>query len=312
MGKKVYSGIGGQAVINGIMMRSKNDYSLAVRLDNGDIVVEKSKYEMIKDKYKICSIPFLRGIFSMIDSLILGTKTLTRSAELITGNSDEVETKFEKMLKEKFGKKAEDVLMFIITVISFIFAMSIFMILPAGIGSICKTIFDNQLIVSIIEGVFRIIIFIIYIKIISLMPEINQTFMYHGSEHKCINCIENGLELTPENVMISSKEHKRCGTSFLVIVMLISIIFFMFIQIDDIRIKFLSRILLIPIIAGISYELLLFMGKFDNKFVNIISKPGMLMQGLTTKEPTYDQVLVAIRAVEEVFDWRSFLTKNFK
>ena len=311
MSKKIYSGIGGQAVLNGIMMRCKDEYSLAVRLDDGSIKVEKSTYVMLKDKYKICSLPFIRGIFAMVDSLILGTKTLGRSAELATENEEIVETKFEKFLKEKFGKKGEDFLLGLITVVSFVIALSVFMLLPAGIGSVIRIFIKNRLIVSIAEGLIRILLFVLYIKLISVMPEINQTFMYHGSEHKCINCIESGLDLTVENVIKSSKEHKRCGTSFLVIVMLISIVFFMFIQVDDIGVKFLSRILLIPIVAGISYELLLFMGKFDNKFVDIISKPGMWMQGLTTKESNKEQVEVAIKAIEEVFDWKKFIRDNF-
>ena len=311
MSKKKYSGIGGQAVLNGIMMRCRDEYSLAVRLDDGSIIVEKSKYEMLKDKYKIISFPFIRGIFAMVDSLILGTKTLGRSAELAVENEEIVETKFEKFLKEKFGKKGEDFLLGLITIVSFIIALMIFMLLPAGVGSLIRIFIKNRLIVSVAEGLFRIILFVFYIKLISFMPEINQTFMYHGSEHKCINCIESGLDLTVENVIKSSKEHKRCGTSFLVIVMMISIVFFMFIQIEDIKIKFLSRILLIPIVAAISYELLLFMGKFDNKFVDIISKPGIWMQGLTTKEPTEKQVEVAIRAVNEVFDWKKFIKDNF-
>ena len=171
---------------------------------------------------------------------------------------------------------------------------------------------DNNLIISIFEGLLRIIIFICYIKVISMMDDIKRTFRYHGAEHKCLNCIVHGLPLTVENVMKSSKEHKRCGTSFLVIVMIISIFLFMFLRFDNIYIKFLSRIVLIPVIAGVSYEVLRFMGKFDNKLVDILSRPGMWMQGLTTLEPDRSEVEVAIRAVEEVFDWKKFKSENFK
>lgn len=311
MSKKIYSGIGGQAVINGIMMRNKNEYSLAVRMLDGNIKTEKSTYIMLKEKYKILSLPFIRGIFAMVDSLILGTRILMRSAELVGSDDVYEETKFEIWIKEKLGDKADDILMGILTVISFIFALGIFMLLPAAIGSIIRRFINNKMFVSICEGIFRIVLFIVYVKIISRMPEINDTFMYHGSEHKCINCIESGLPLNVENVMKSSKEHKRCGTSFLVFVMIVSIFFFMLIPYNNASEKFLSRIVLVPVVAGISYEFLMIMGKFDNKVVDILSRPGMWMQNLTTKEPNEKQVEVAIKAVEEVFDWKEFLRKNF-
>ena len=185
------------------------------------------------------------------------------------------------------------------------------MLLPAGLGYLFKLFVKNEFFISLFEGLIRIAIFIIYIKLVSLMPEIRETFEYHGSEHKCINCIENGWDLNVENVMKASKEHKRCGTSFLVYVMIISILLFMFIPTANIYQRFISRILLIPVIAGISYEVLRIMGRFDNKCVDILSRPGMWMQGLTTREPNKAQVEVAIKAVEEVFDWKDFKEKNF-
>ena len=312
MKKKVYSGIGGQAVLDGIMMKNKKEYSLAVRMPDGSIKVEKNEYISFADKYKILGLPFIRGIFALIDSMKIGMKTLSRSAELI-GNDDEIyqETKFEKWICEKLGDNAEKVLMVVITIFSFAFAMVVFMLVPAAIGSFFKNFIDNRLTIAFIEGISRIIIFILYIKLVSRMPEIRTTFQYHGSEHKCINCIESGLELTVDNVMKSSKEHKRCGTSFIVFVMIISIFFFMFIPTANIWQKFISRILLIPVVAGISYEVLRLMGCFDNKLVDILSRPGMWMQGLTTKEPNEKQVEVAIEAVSEVFDWKKFLADNF-
>ena len=309
--KKVYSGIGGQAVLNGIMMKNKSEYSIAVRTENKDIVVEKNNYTMFQEKYKILGLPFIRGIFSMIDSLIIGTKTLTRSAEM-AGEVEYEATKFELWLDKVFGDKATNVVMGFATVISFVFALGIFMLLPAGIGYIFKLFVKNEFFISLFEGLLRIVIFIGYIKLVSLMPEIRETFEYHGSEHKCINCIENGWDLNVENVMKASKEHKRCGTSFLVYVMIISILLFMFIPTANIYQRLVSRLLLVPVIAGISYEVLRIMGRFDNKCVDILSRPGMWMQGLTTREPNEKQVEVAIKAVEEVFDWKRFKEENFK
>lgn len=310
--KKVYSGIGGQAVLEGIMMKNNKEYAVAIRKPDGNIEVKKDKYIMMSEKYKILGLPFIRGIFSMIDSLILGSKILEYSASFIEEDENLEETKFDKWLNKHLNEKNMKIFTSIITILSFIIALFIFSLVPALIGQIIKKFIFNDTIAAVIEGLSRIGIFIIYVKLISNVNDIKRTFQYHGSEHKCINCIENGLDLNVDNVMISSKEHKRCGTSFLVIVMIISIFLFMFLRFDNIWIKFLSRILLIPVITGVSYELLRFMGKFDNKFVDIISRPGMWMQGLTTLEPDRDQVEVAIKAVEEVFDWRKFKKENFE
>ena len=310
--KKVYSGIGGQAVLEGIMMKNNKEYAVAIRKPDGNIEVKKDTYVMMSEKIKILGLPFIRGIFSMIDSLILGSKILEYSASFIEDDEDAKETKLDKWLNEHLNENNMKILTGIITVISFVVAIIIFSLVPALIGQIVKKYIDDDTIAAVIEGLSRIAIFVAYVKLISNVNDIKRTFQYHGSEHKCINCIENGLDLTVDNVMISSKEHKRCGTSFLVIVMIISIFLFMFLRFDNLLIKFLSRIILIPVIAGVSYELLRFMGKFDNKFVDIISRPGMWMQSLTTLEPERDQVEVAIKAVEEVFDWRKFKEENFK
>ena len=313
--KKCYSGIGGQAVIEGIMMKNKDEYSVAVRKSNGEIVVKKDSYIMLSQKFKILGLPFIRGIFSMVDSLILGTKTLEYSASFFEDEtSEESSSKIDKWLDEHFNEKNLSIIMGIVTVISVIFALLIFSVLPAAIGSFFKFITktESHFMTAFVEGIVRIIIFILYIKLISRMEEIKRTFEYHGSEHKCINCIENGWDLTVENVMKASKEHKRCGTSFLVYVMVISIFLFMFINPPTLLLKFVSRIVLIPVVAGVSYEVLRLAGKFDNKFVNIISRPGMWMQGLTTLEPDEKEVEVAIKAVEEVFDWRDFKEQHFK
>lgn len=287
--KQVYSGIGGQAVIEGIMMKNKDTYAVAVRKSDGTIVVKKEKYVSITEKYKFLNLPFIRGIFAMIDSMILGISTLEYSASFFEDEETVGDSKFDKWLSEHLDEKGMKVVMGIVTVLSIAFALLIFSVLPALISKS-----------PVIEGLIRIALFILYIKLISRMPDIRRTFEYHGSEHKCINCIEKGLPLTVENVLKSSKEHKRCGTSFIVIVMIISIFLFMFIDTPTIWLKFISRVLLIPVVAGISYELLRFMGRYDNKLVYILSRPGMWMQGLTTYEPDAKEVEVAIKAVEAV------------
>lgn len=312
--KKCYSGIGGQAVIEGIMMKNNNEYSVAVRKQNGEIVVKKDNYVMLSQKYRILGLPFIRGIFSMVDSLILGSKTLEYSASFFDDEeNDENASKLDKWLNEHINEKTMGIIMSIVTVISVVFALVVFSALPAALGSLFKfvTKTNSHFLTAFVEGIVRILIFILYIKLISQMEEIRRTFEYHGSEHKCINCIENGWDLTVENVLKASKEHKRCGTSFLVYVMVISIFLFMFINPPTLWLKFLSRIVLIPVVAGVSYEVLRFAGKFDNKLVDIISRPGMWMQGLTTREPDAKEVEVAIRAVEEVFDWKEFKSKHF-
>lgn len=314
MNKKCFSGIGGQAVIEGIMMKNMDEYSVAVRKPDGEIVVKKDKYIMLAKKCKIFALPFIRGIFAMVDSLILGSKTLEYSASFFDdGSEEETTSKLDKWLNDHINEKTMKVIMGIITVVSVVFALLVFSVLPAAIGTLIKNVSktENNFLIAFIEGVVRIAIFVLYIKLISRMEEIRRTFEYHGSEHKCINCIENGWDLTVDNVLKASKEHKRCGTSFLVYVMVISIFLFMFINPPTLALKFLSRILLIPVVAGVSYELLRVAGKFDNKFVDIMSRPGMWMQGLTTKEPDAKEVEVAIRAVEEVFDWREFQKQHF-
>lgn len=312
--KKCFSGIGGQAVIEGIMMKNMDDYSVAVRTSNGEIVVKKDKYIMMAKKIKLLGLPFIRGIFAMVDSLILGSKTLEYSASFFDEEEQENESKLDKWMNEHINEKTLGIIMSVVTVISVFVALVVFSVVPAAIGSLFKTLtkIENNFWLAFIEGISRILIFVIYIKLISRLDEIRRTFEYHGSEHKCINCIENGWDLTVENVMKASKEHKRCGTSFLVYVMVISIFLFMFINPPTLLTKFLSRIILIPFVAGVSYEVLRIAGQFDNKFMDIISRPGMWMQGLTTRDPDEKEVEVAIKAVEEVFDWREFKKQHFE
>ena len=300
-----YSGIGGQAVIEGIMMKNGDRYSTAVRKPDKTIAVMEDKYESLTTRFPIFALPFFRGIFSFIDSLILGMKTLSYSSSFFEDDEDSKPSKFEEKLIKIFGDRLDKVIMGITMFISVIASIAIFMVLPMLLSNIIKMKINNHYIIAIFEGIIRIAIFIIYIKLISGMEDIKRTFMYHGAEHKCINCIEHGLELNVENVM------KRCGTSFIIIVMMISILFFMVVRVDTIWLRAVSRIVLVPAIAGVSYEFLRIAGKSDFWLVNLLSKPGLWMQGLTTKEPTPDMVEVAITAVERVFDWRTYLEENF-
>lgn len=307
------SGIGGQAVMEGIMMRNGSEYSVAVRKENGEIEVKKETYKGVGSKCKLFRLPFIRGIFSFVDSLVLGMKSLNYSASLFMEDGEEEEEpgRFEKWLQKKFGDKAEKVIMDLTMVISIILAMGIFMVFPTWVSTLMKQLLGNGIWMALFEGVLRIAIFIAYVGLISLMPDIKRTYMYHGAEHKCINCIEHGLPLTVENVMKSSKEHKRCGTSFLLIVMVISILFFLVIRPETLWLRLVSRILLIPVIAGVSFEFLRLAGNSDNPVVNLLSKPGLMLQGLTTKEPDEKMAEVAICAVEAVFDWKAYEEANF-
>lgn len=306
------SGIGGQAVMEGIMMRNGSEYSVAVRKENGEIEVKKETYKGVGSKCKLFRLPFIRGIFSFVDSLLLGMKSLNYSASLFMEDGEEEEPgRFEKWLQKKFGDKAEKVIMDLTMVISIILAMGIFMVFPTWVSTLMKPLLGNGIWMALFEGVLRIAIFIAYVGLISLMPDIKRTYMYHGAEHKCINCIEHGMPLTVENVMKSSKEHKRCGTSFLLIVMVISILFFLVIRPETLWLRLVSRILLIPVIAGVSFEFLRLAGNSDNPVVNLLSKPGLMLQGLTTKEPDEKMAEVAICAVEAVFDWKAYEEANF-
>lgn len=306
-----YSGIGGQAVIEGIMMKNADTYATAVRKPDGTIAVEKDTYEGLAKKFNLLKIPFVRGIFVFIDSMVVGSKCLRFSASFFEDDEDSKESKFEAFLKKTFGDKIDNIIMTLSMIFSFVLAIGIFMLLPMALSNILKLFISNYYVIAVVEGFIRVAIFIIYILIISMVPDIKRTFMYHGAEHKCINCLENGLELNVANVLKSSREHKRCGTSFIFIVMIISILCFMVIRVDSIWLRAVSRIVLVPVIAGVSYEFLSLAGKYDNFLVNILSKPGLMMQGLTTKEPTEDMVEVAIVAVEEVFDWKKYLRENF-
>ena len=302
------SNIGGQAVLEGVMMKNGEDYAVAVRKPDGEIEVKKDVYEGVVKCGFLTKTPFIRGMFNFIDSLVLGMKTLTYSAEFYEEEEEKVPLTKEE---ERKKKRKESVFMGIAVAVSVVLAMGIFMVLPYFLISLADDVIHSKAVLAALEGVIRILIFIVYILIISKMEDIKRVFMYHGAEHKCINCIEHGLPLNVENVRKSSKQHKRCGTSFLLFVMIVSCVMIFFIRSDSQLVKVGLRIALIPVIAGISYELIKWAGNSDNLIVNLLSKPGLWLQNLTTKEPNDDMIEVAIQSVEAVFDWRTYQKETY-
>ncbi len=300
------SNIGGQAVLEGIMMRNGGKYSVAVRKSDGEIAVDVQDYHSFIPWKTPLKIPFIRGIFNFIDSLVVGMKTLMYSASFFEEEEEVLLTEEEAAKQEKKDK----LIMSVTVAIAVVLAAVLFMVLPYFLSSFVEKYTSSRMVMSIFEGVIRVAIFLIYIFLISRTKDIKRTFMYHGAEHKCINCIEHGLELNVENVRKSSKQHKRCGTSFLFFVMIVSIIFCFFITAESQVLRVVIRIALLPIIAGVSYELIRLAGSSDNAVINVLSQPGMLVQNMTTKEPDDSMIEVAIRAVEEVFDWRTWQKEN--
>ena len=303
------SNIGGQAVLEGIMMKNGSDYAVAVRKPNGEIEIQKDEYKSIVKWEKLTKIPFVRGVFNFIDSMVLGMKTLMFSASFWEDEDGEVVVLTEEEAKKQ--EKKEELMMTITMILSMIIALGLFMVLPYFISNLFSGIVKSRLVKTTIEAIIRIGLFIVYILLVSRMKDIQRTFMYHGAEHKCINCIERGMELTVENVRKSSKQHKRCGTSFLFYVVLVSIIVCFFITVESPLLRVVIRIALLPVIAGVSYELIKLAGSSSNPIIGALSAPGLAMQNLTTKEPTDDMIEVAIKAVEEVFDWKKYLEENF-
>lgn len=291
------SGIGGQAVIEGVMMKNKSSYAVAVRTAEGEIAVSKGTFHGVGEKNVFFRLPVVRGVVAFVESMILGMKTLTYSASFY----EEEEEK-----REKKDEAKESAVMIATVILSILAAVGIFMILPLFLSELFRRVTTNVTVLAVIEGVIRIALFIGYVLLISMVEDIKRVFMYHGAEHKTINCVENGLELTVANVKKQSKHHKRCGTSFMFIVMFISIIFFIFIHVENIWLRALYRLILVPVVAGVSYELIKLAGKYDNLFVRIVSAPGVALQRMTTREPDDSMIEVAIRSVEEVFDWRAF------
>lgn len=292
------SGIGGQAVIEGIMMRNQDKYSVGVRRPDREIEIKIEDYKSFIKNEKLTKIPFVRGVFNFIDSMVVGMKTLTYSASFY---EEEEEAKPR-------NEKQEKLMMGMTVAFSIVMAVVIFMLLPYFMASFLRRFTESSLLLAVLEGVLRMAIFIGYILLISRMEDIQRVFQYHGAEHKCINCIEHEMELTVENVRKSSRQHKRCGTSFLLIVMVVSIIFFLFIRVESPLWRVVVRLLLVPVIAGVSYEFIRLAGRSEHPMVAALSKPGLWLQKLTTREPDDSMIEVAIAAVEAVFDWKKFLS----
>ncbi|WP_342756470.1 DUF1385 domain-containing protein [Kineothrix sedimenti] len=305
-----YSGVGGQAVLEGVMMKNKEQYAVAVRKPDGEIDVEVDVYQGVLHGSKLKEIPFIRGIFNFLDSMVLGMKTLNHS---VTFYEDEgaKETATDRVFHKVFKDKAEGIMLGMVTLLSIVLAVAIFMVLPYYIASLFEEYIRNTSVMAIIEGLVRILIFVGYIVAITMMKDIKRLYQYHGAEHKCINCIEKGRPLTVHNAMRSSRLHKRCGTSFMFFVIFVSIIVFFFIRAESPLLRVALRILLIPVIAGISYELIRLAGRSDNILVKILSAPGMWLQRLTTKEPDESMIEVAIASVEAIFDWKAYLKDTF-
>lgn len=300
------SGIGGQAVIEGVMMKNQDIYAVAVRKPDKKIEVKKEEYKSIQKKHPFFGLPIIRGVAAFVESLVVGMKTLTYSASFYEEEEEASQSKLEKGMGRVFKDKAEAVLMGFTIVLSILLAVGIFMVLPFFAAELCKQMTENKTALAVIEGAIRIAIFLIYIVAISQMKDIRRVFMYHGAEHKTINCVEQGLELNVKNVRKQSRYHKRCGTSFMFFVVLLSVIFFIFIRFDIVWLRLASRVLLVPIIAGIAYEFIRFAGRSESGIANFFSKPGMWLQSLTTREPEDDMIQVAIASVEAVFDWKAY------
>ena len=302
------SNIGGQAVLEGIMMKNGDRYAVAVRKPNQQIEVSVEEYKSVIPWNGVRKIPFIRGIFNFVDSLVLGMKTLIYSAEFMEDEEEKEELTEQQREKEE---NKERLIMNLTMAFSVVLAIAVFMVFPYFLSNILRGFIKSRMILTVCEGILRVLIFLGYILLVSRMKDIQRTFMYHGAEHKCINCIEHGLELNVENVRASSRQHKRCGTSFLFFVMIVSMIFCFFITAESQVLRVVIRIALMPFIAGVSYEIIRLAGNSENILVNLLSKPGLLIQNLTTREPDDGMIEVAIQAVEAVFDWPAYLSDHF-
>ena len=304
--KQCYSGIGGQAVLEGVMMKNDENYAVAVRKPDGSIALELANYQGLAHGSRWKKLPFIRGVINFIDSLVLGYKCLSFSTAFYE-EEDTAPAKESKLNAETMEKLMSVCVM----VCSIALAIGIFIVLPYWISSLLEGFIRNHSLMLIIEGVLRIAIFLLYVSAISLMKDIRRLYRYHGAEHKCINCLERGKPLTVKNVMRSSRLHKRCGTSFIFFVLIVSIVLSFFITVENPLYKVLLRVLMMPLVAGISYELIRLAGRSDHFLIGLLSFPGMAIQRLTTKEPDESMVEVAIASVEAVFDWKTYLKNQF-
>ena len=299
--------IGGQAVIEGVMMKNMDRYAVSVRKPDGKIETKVEECVSFAEKHPLFKLPILRGMVNFLESMVIGMQTLNYSASFYEDEEEQTEEKTEQFLEKFLGEKAEKVIMGIVLEFSLAISIGLFMILPYIASEAAGKLIHNEYGILLMEGVIRIVIFLGYIVLISQMEDIKRVFMYHGAEHKTINCLEAGVELTTENVDNYSRLHKRCGTSFIFIVMIISMVFFFFIRVDTIWLRIVLRLLFLPLVAGVSYEFIRLAGSSDHPLVQIFSKPGLALQKLTTKEPDHSMIEVAIASVEGVFDWREYL-----
>ncbi len=294
--------IGGQAVMEGVMMRGPKEIATAVRKSNGEIIIDKKEVSSVFTKYKFLKIPVLRGVVSFFDSMITGVKCLMFSAEQVDLEDGEEykPSRFEKWLDDTFGDKIKDIVIYFSVFVSLIFSIGLFILLPTALVGWMKKIIASAPLLSLCEGGVRILIFLAYLFLVSRMKDIQRVFEYHGAEHKTIAAYEHGEELTPENARKYSRLHPRCGTSFLLIVMIISIVFFSFLKWETVWQRMLYRLLLLPVVAGVSYEIIKFAGRSDSKLVKWLTSPGLALQLLTTREPDDSQLEVAIAALKSV------------
>lgn len=304
--------IGGQAVIEGVMMKNMDRYAVSVRKPNGKIETKVEECVSFAEKHPLFQLPVFRGMANFLESMVIGMKTLNYSASFYEDEEEQTESRTEQLLEKILGEKAEKIIMGIVLVFSLAISIGLFMILPYIASEALGKLIRNEYVILFMEGIIRIAIFLGYIVLISRMEDIKRVFMYHGAEHKTINCLEAGVPLTPENVDNFSRLHKRCGTSFIFIVMIISMVFFFFIRVDTIWLRIVLRLLFLPLVAGVSYEFIRLAGSSDHPLVQIFSKPGLALQRLTTKEPDHSMVEVAIASVEGVFDWREYLENLHK
>ena len=304
--------IGGQAVIEGVMMKNMDRYAVSVRKPNGKIETKVEECVSFAEKHPLFQLPVFRGMANFLESMVIGMKTLNYSASFYEDEEEQTESRTEQLLEKILGEKAEKIIMGIVLVFSLAISIGLFMILPYIASEALGKLIRNEYVILFMEGIIRIAIFLGYIVLISRMEDIKRVFMYHGAEHKTINCLEAGVPLTPENVDNFSRLHKRCGTSFIFIVMIISMVFFFFIRVDTIWLRIVLRLLFLPLVAGVSYEFIRLAGNSDHPLVQIFSKPGLARQRLTTKEPDHSMIEVAIASVEGVFDWREYLENLHK
>ena len=295
--------IGGQAVIEGVMMRNNEKFATAVRTADQKIVLDKREYLSLTKRYKVLGLPLIRGGVAFLESMVIGMKILTFSAEFFEVEGEEqAPSKFEKFLEAKFGDRMNDIIIVISMVLALALSIGLFFIVPAFLSQIMGRFLPEGRWMNLMDGIIRILILIGYVFLISRMKDIQRVFEYHGAEHKTINCYESGDEVTIENVMKHSRFHKRCGTNFIFIIVTVSIIVLTIINVQTFWLRIGVRLLALPLIAGISYELLKIFGKFDNGLINIFASPGMALQRITTREPDASQVEIAITAFLNVLE----------